>query len=280
MTQTEDLAQLLSKMLTPKLGSFIPKLGLILGSGLGVLVDEIDVLLRVPYRDCAGLFASTVHGHKGEFVFGFLRGVPVMCMNGRVHLYEGASREQVITPIRMMKNLGCQSVIITNAAGSLRPAWAPGTLVAIKDHINMTGLSILVGPNAEQYGPRFLSMEQAYDPHLRHLFHDAAANIKLRLEEGVYLGVMGPAYETPAEIKLYAEIGGDMVGMSTIHEVITAHHAGLKVVGLSLITNFAAGLSPTLVNHEEVLAMGQLAGKNLQSLIAYVLDHYRDDLAL
>ena len=274
MVNTPDLAETLALQLRAQLGNFTPRVGLILGSGLGALVAAIKVHLRISYADCPGLFVSTIHGHKGELVFGTLSGIPLMCMNGRVHLYEGATCLQILTPIRMMKILGCKSLIVTNAAGSLKPAWTPGTIVAIKDQINMTGISVLAGPNAEQYGPRFLAMEYAYDPKLRHLFHLAAQEQQLQLEEGVYLGVMGPCYETPAEIKLYSLLGGDMVGMSTIHEVIAAHHAGLKVAGLSLITNLGAGLGHSRVNHEEVLAMAKLAGQRLQNLIVYVLQHY------
>lgn len=269
-----DLAATLAVQLKQKLGDFTPKVGLILGSGLGGLIKQIDEVARISYAECKGLFISTVPGHKGEFVFGFLEGVPVMCMNGRVHLYEGASAEQVITPIRLMKLLGCRILTLTSATGALRADWLPGTIVLIKDQINFTGKSVLVGPNADAYGPRFVSMEHAYDPQLRASFLKSAKALNLPLREGVYVGVMGPQYETPMEIKMFGKLGGDMVGMSTIHEVIAARHAGLKVAGLSLITNLGAGLSETVVNHHEVIEMAQASGDKLQSLIQYVFKNH------
>lgn len=269
-----DLAAVLLPQLQKKLADFTPKVGLILGSGLGDLVERIEIVARVAYKECEGLFVSTIPGHKGEFVFGFLEDVPVMCMNGRVHLYEGATPEQLVAPIRLMKKLGCVSVILTNASGSLHRDWLPGALVLIKDQINFTGVSILRGPNMETYGPRFVSMENAYDPALRQLFHQAAETLNLKLQEGVYFGVMGPQYETPAEIKMYGQLGGDMVGMSTAHEVIAARHAGLRVVGLTLITNLAAGLSSEIVNHQEVIDTAKLSSVKLQNLIGNVFRHH------
>jgi inosine/guanosine/xanthosine phosphorylase family protein len=274
----QDLVTELKAALQAKLKDFAPKVGMILGSGLGDLVKRMEIVVRIPYIECKGLFVSTVPGHKGEFVFGFLEGAPVMCMNGRVHLYEGAAREQLITPIRLMKLLGCASMVLTNAAGSLHSDWLPGTLVLIKDQINFTGISILAGANREEYGPRFVSMEHAYDPKLRQIFRHEAAAVNLTLKEGVYLGVMGPQYETPAEIKMFAQLGGDIVGMSTIHEVIAARHVGLKVVGLTLVTNLAAGLSDVAVNHEEVIATAKIAGGKLQDLIQYVFKKYAQEL--
>lgn len=275
----QDWVIKLQRSVQKKLKGFQPKMGMILGSGLGNLVKRIEVIANIPYYECKGLFVSTVPGHKGEFVFGHLEGVPVMCMNGRVHLYEGASAAQLIAPIRLMKALGCESLLLTNSSGALRTDWLPGTLVLIKDQINFTGVSVLAGPNREEEGPRFINMQHAYDPQLRQLFRHGAEALNFRLEEGVYLGVMGPQYETPTEIKMFAQLGGDMVGMSTIHEVIVARHIGLKAVGLSLITNLGAGLSDTLVNHEEVIETAGLAGNKLQSLIQYVFKEYAKHLS-
>ncbi len=263
----QDLVPALLQQFKETLNDFVPQVGMILGSGLGGLAEQIEIIARVSYRECPGLFISTVPGHKGEFIFGFLEKTPVVCMNGRVHLYEGASREQLLAPIRLIKSLGCHSLIVTNAAASLRTDWQPGTLVILKDHINFTGVNILLGPNFEHYGPRFLSMEYAYDPTLRQLFFGVASALNLKLQEGVYFGIMGPQYETPAEIKMYAQLGGEVLGMSTVHEVVAARHVGLKVVGLTLVTNFGAGLSDAIVNHAEVLEMSKLAGGKLQKLI-------------
>ncbi len=274
-----DLAIVNAKKIEALLGDFRPKVGLILGSGLGSLVERIQVIARISYHDCEGLFTSTVIGHKGEFVFGFLDKVPVMCMNGRVHLYEGATPLQLLTPIRMMKALGCVSLLLTNSSGSLRSDWLPGTMVLIKDQLNFTGISILAGPNQEQYGPRFVSMENAYDSILRSHVHQSAKALNLELKDGVYCGVMGPQYETPTEIKMYGQLGGEMVGMSTVHEVIAARHAGLKVVGLTLITNLGAGLSENKVNHQEVIEMAALAGGKLAGLLQHVFEHHGAALA-
>ena len=275
-----DLATSNAKKIQALLGDFRPKVGMILGSGLGGLVERMNVIARIAYHECEGLFTSTVIGHKGEFVFGFLDKVPVMCMNGRVHLYEGATPLQLLTPIRMMKALGCVSLLLTNSSGSLRSDWLPGTIVLIKDQLNFTGVSVLAGPNQEQYGPRFVSMENAYDIELRSYVHQSAKALNLPLKEGIYCGVMGPQYETPAEIRMYGQLGGEMVGMSTIHEVIAARHAGLKVVGLTLITNLGAGLSENQVNHKEVIEMAALAGGKLAGLLQHVFEHHGPALIL
>lgn len=275
-----DLAQAAEEVMLPQLSGFQPKLAFILGSGLGHLIDEMDVIARVPYSDCPGFFKSTVVGHKGEFVFGHLQSVPVACMNGRVHLFEGASREQVCAPIRLMRRLGCTTLLLTNATGCLGTHLSPGALVLIKDHLNFSGVNVLVGENAAEYGPRFSGMENAYDAGLRNLFQLAAKRIGIETHEGTYIGVLGPSYETPAEIRFFASIGGDIVGMSTVNEVIAARHCGLKVVGLSLVSNFAAGLSTTLVNHEEVIEMAHLAGAKMSSLIRHVFQHHHKELFL
>ncbi len=262
-----DIAKQAEALILPQLKGFKPKLGMILGSGLGSLIDQIEPVARIAYRDCPGFFQSTVAGHKGEFVFGYLHGVPICCMNGRVHLYEGAQPAQLIAPIRVMKRLGCEQMLLTNATGSLKAQVLPGSLVLIQDQINLSGVNVLVGENNAEYGPRFQGMENAYDPALRALFHQAAQALAIPLTDGTYVGVMGPSYETPAEIRLFASMGGDIVGMSTVNEVIAARHCGLKVVGLSLVSNLGAGLSATLVNHEEVVTVAEQAGQKMSSLI-------------
>ncbi len=273
-----DLAQNVEQFVRSQLGDFQPKLAFILGSGLGHLIDEMKVVTRIPYTQCEGFFSSTVVGHKGEFVFGHLEGVPVACMNGRVHLYEGASREQLCAPIRLMRRLGCETLLLTNATGCLGPHLSPGSLVLIKDQINMSGVNVLVGENAALYGPRFQGMENAYDADLRKLFQQSAQTLKIEVQEGTYIGVMGPSYETPAEIRFFGSMGGDIVGMSTVNEVIAARHCGLKVVGLSLVSNYGAGLSETRVNHEEVVTVANQAGGKMSSLIRFVLNHHKKEL--
>ncbi len=262
-----DITKIAVEAILPKIKGFKPQLGMILGSGLGGLINKIDPIARISYRDCPGFFQSTVPGHKGEFVFGYLEGVAICCMNGRVHLYEGASREQLVAPIRVMQRLGCDNLLLTNATGSLKPNVLPGSLVLIEDQINLSGVNVLVGENDPAYGPRFQGMEHAYDPGLRALFHQAAQDLQIPLTDGTYVGVMGPSYETPAEIRLFASMGGDIVGMSTVNEVIAARHCGMKVVGLSLVSNLGAGLSENLVNHAEVVEVANQAGQKMASLI-------------
>jgi inosine/guanosine/xanthosine phosphorylase family protein len=269
-----DITKQAIAYILPQIKGFKPKLGMILGSGLGGLIDKIEPVARIAYRDCPGFFQSTVAGHKGEFVFGYLEGVAICCMNGRVHLYEGASREQLVAPIRVMKMLGCTEMLLTNATGSLKANVLPGSLVLIQDQINLSGVNVLVGENNPEYGPRFQGMEHAYDPTLRALFHKAAQELQIPLTDGTYVGVMGPSYETPAEIRLFASMGGDIVGMSTVNEVIAARHCGLKVVGLSLVSNLGAGLSANLVNHEEVVTVAEQAGKKMSCLIQKFLEFH------
>jgi inosine/guanosine/xanthosine phosphorylase family protein len=268
-----DIAKQAEALILPQLQGFKPKLAMILGSGLGGLIDQIEAVARVAYRDCPGFFQSTVAGHKGEFVFGFLHGVPICCMNGRVHLYEGASPAQLVAPIRVMRRLGCEEMLLTNATGSLKADILPGSLVLIQDQINLSGVNVLVGENNAEYGPRFQGMEHAYDPELRAAFHRAAQDVSISLLDGTYVGVMGPSYETPAEIRLFGAFGGDIVGMSTVNEVIAARHCGLKVVGLSLVSNLGAGLSTNLVNHEEVVAVANQSGQKMSQLIQRFLSY-------
>lgn len=275
----EDLAAQAEKIILPRLKAFKPTMGLILGSGLAPLIDKMEVVERISYAELPGFFKSTVAGHKGEFVFGCFQGVATLAMNGRVHLYEGASLAQLCAPLRLMQRLGCHSLLLTNATGSLKTHLAPGSLVLIQDQLNMSGVNALVGENDPHYGPRFQGMEHAYHPLYRQFFHEAAKKLNISLHDGVYVGVMGPSYESPAEIKFFSSIGGDVVGMSTVNEVIAARHLGLKVVGLSLVSNFGAGLSETLVNHEEVLIVANEAGKKILSLIESVLSTHQVDFS-
>lgn len=246
---------------------FCPKIGLILGSGLGVLADDIDIIASFSYQELPGFFVSTVPGHAAQLVLGTLKGVPIVCLMGRVHRYEGATEEQLLTPIHTLKRLGCETLLITNAAGSLRPEVKPGDLCLVCDQINFQIINPLLGPNIEQYGPRFVSMENAFDPALRDLFSRIARGHDISLPQGIYMGVMGPVYETPAEIEAYRRLGADLVGMSTVSEVIAARHCGMKVAVISAITNLAAGLGTTDVNHDEVIVNAKVAASQMITLL-------------
>ena len=246
---------------------FSAKIGLILGSGLGMLADDIEVVASFSYSDLPGFFVSTVPGHAAKMVVGTLKGVPVICLMGRVHRYEGATEEQLLTPIHTLKRLGCETLLITNAAGSLRPEVTPGNLSIVCDQINFQIINPLLGPNIEQYGPRFVSMENAFDPELRTLFAKIARKHDIDLPQGVYMGVMGPVYETPAEITAYRRLGADLIGMSTVTEVIAARHCGMKLAVISAITNLASGLGPTEVNHDEVIDNAKIAAENMITLL-------------
>lgn len=250
---------------------FKPRLGLILGSGLGGVADIIEDAIAIPYGAIPGFAVSTVAGHAGRLLLGFLQGIPVACLQGRAHRYEGAHDAQIRTMVRTLKMLGCEELIITNAAGSLHPEVGEGSLMLITDHINFQTSTPLTGPNDEEFGPRFFPLDPAYDPQMCEGIRRAAKALDIALTEGVYLAVLGPNYETPAEIRAFRILGADAVGMSTVPEVIVARHCGLRVAAISSITNMAAGLSKEAANHEEVLHFGALAAKNLTRLIiAYV----------
>ncbi|MEH7124378.1 purine-nucleoside phosphorylase [Bacillus sp. JJ1532] len=230
-----------------------PLIGLILGSGLGVLGDEVEDALKIPYNEIPNFPVSTVEGHAGNLVFGLLNGVPVAVMQGRFHYYEGYSFDKVTFPVRVMKELGIKQLIVTNAAGGVNETYSPGDLMLISDHINNMGNNPLIGPNDSQMGVRFPDMSEAYSKELRMLARKMAEKLNLSIQEGVYVGNTGPTYETPAEVRMLRTMGGDAVGMSTVPEVIVARHAGLKVLGISCISNMAAGILDQPLNHEEVI---------------------------
>ena len=248
-----------------------PEFGLILGSGLGELAEEIDNPVVVDYADIPNWGRSTVVGHAGKLVYGELAGRKVLALQGRFHFYEGNPLEVVTFPVRVMKVLGCEGVLVTNAAGGI--GYGPGTLMAISDHINMTGQNPLIGENLDEFGPRFPDMSKAYTPEYRAVAHKVADKLGIKLDEGVYIGVTGPTYETPAEIRFTQAVGGDAVGMSTVPEVIVANHAGIKVIGISCITNLAAGMQANL-NHEEVVETTQRVKEVFKSLVRKVLVLY------
>ncbi len=249
-----------------------PRVGVVLGSGLGGFAESVESARAVPYRDIHHFPISTVPGHAGRLVAGSLHGLPVAVLQGRVHAYEGLSLVDVVRPVRVLVALGARVLILTNAAGATRPDIRPGQLVLLRDHINMLADSPLRGPNDERFGPRFPDMSQAYDPELRQLAHQAAKAAGVRLREGVYACMPGPAYETPAEVAMMARLGADLVGMSTVPEVIAARHMGARVLGISCVTNYGAGLSEQPLSHDEVAETAQRVAADFQRLLLAILE--------
>jgi len=244
-----------------------PRVGIVLGSGLGAVADAVQDATTVGYEQLPGFPRPGVAGHAGKAVLGHLGGVPVAVLMGRAHFYEGGDPVHRVTPVRALHAAGAEVLVLTNAAGSLRPDLGPGRLMAISDHINFTGYNPLIGPNDESLGPRFPSLRDAYDPQLRAEMHAAASELGIELGEGVYLAVSGPSFETAAEIRSFATLGADAVGMSTVHETILARHAGLRVAAVSAITNLAEGLSEVPLSHEQTLADAQRAAVDLARLL-------------
>jgi len=244
-----------------------PRVGIVLGSGLGALIEEVEAPVTVPYTQLEGFPVGGVAGHAQAVTLGTLAGVPVALFAGRAHLYEGTDPAAIRVPIRTLRALGAEILVLTNAAGSLRPDVGPGQLMLITDHINLTGTNPLVGPNDEAIGPRFVPMGDAYDAQLRAQLHAAAASAGVPLSEGVYLAVSGPSFETAAEIRSFRVLGADAVGMSTVHETIVARHAGLRVAAVSVITNLAEGMSDEVLSHEGTLAAAATAATDLKRLL-------------
>lgn len=230
-----------------------PEIGLILGSGLGVLADEIESPVVIPYHEIPGFPTSTVSGHKGQLVIGELHGTTVVAMQGRFHFYEGYDMDLVTLPVRVMRAIGVEKLIVTNAAGGINESFHPGDLMIIEDHLNMFGTNPLIGPNLDEAGVRFPDMSEAYSKAYLKLAHDVANDIGLTLRQGVYAGNTGPVYETPAEVRMLRTLGGDAVGMSTVPEVIVAKHSGMEVLGISCISNMAAGILDQPLTHDEVI---------------------------
>ncbi|QBE62893.1 xanthosine phosphorylase [Pseudoduganella lutea] len=246
---------------------FAPRAALILGSGLGVLADQMTDTVAIGFDELPGFPISTVHGHAGQMVLGKLAGVPVVCLKGRGHFYEGYGLGVMTSAVRTLKLLGCEFLFVTNAAGSLRTEVDAGSLVALNDHINLLPGSPMIGPNDERFGPRFFSMANAYDADLRKQLQDTAAAQQITLHEGVYLSCSGPSFETPAEIRAFSRLGADVVGMSVVPEVVPARHCGLKVIGVSVVTNLAEGLSPFPLSHEQTLKYAAVGAESLVKLI-------------
>ncbi|HVT63133.1 MAG TPA: purine-nucleoside phosphorylase [Legionellaceae bacterium] len=253
-----------------------PKIGIVLGSGLGGFVDNLENRVEIPYQELSGFPISTVHGHAGKLVFGTLGGKDIVCLQGRAHLYEGANHAAVKMYVRTLHRLGCEYFIATNAVGSLNQDIQPGELMLITDHINFQSSNPLVGPNEEEFGPRFLAVDEAYYLPLREQFLQAAKELEITLHQGIYFAVLGPSYETAAEIRAFRLLGADVVGMSTVPEVLVAHHCGMKVGVISTITNFATGLNTTQHDHNEVVKMAAKGGEKLNRLLSHWLQTRRD----
>jgi xanthosine phosphorylase len=246
---------------------FEPRVGVVLGSGLGAVAEAVEGSVEIGYDQLPGFPRPSVEGHGGTAVLGRIGDVPVAVLQGRAHLYEGVDHDLVRTPVRALRKAGAETLVLTNAAGSLRPELGPGRLMLISDHINMSGVNVLTGPNADELGERFTSLRDAYEPDLRDGLHAAARELGLELAEGVYLAVSGPSFETPAEIRAFRTLGADAVGMSTVHETVVARHCGLRVAGVSAITNFAEGMSDEPVSHEQTLRDAAKAATDLAPLI-------------
>jgi purine-nucleoside phosphorylase len=260
-----------SRYISAKAAGRAPRAAIVLGSGLGGVADAITDAVEIPYDEIPYFVRSTVEGHAGKLILGSLSGTDVAVMKGRFHFYEGYTMEEVTLPVRVFSLMGIKTLVLTNAAGGTASHLSPGSLMLIKDHINMMGDNPLRGPNDERFGPRFPDMTAVYTPAYIEIAHDVAREIGIELSEGVYLGLRGPSYETPAEVRLYTKLGGDALGMSTVAEVTVARHCGMKVLALSCITNVAAGLSPGEINHQEVIEVGARAGRQLGELILHVV---------
>jgi purine-nucleoside phosphorylase len=256
-----------------------PKIGLVLGSGLGAFADQLTDCTRIPYAQIPSFPRSTAIGHAGQMVIGKAGAIPVAAMQGRVHLYEGYTAEQVSFPMRVFSRMGLRAVILTNAAGGINPQYQQGALVAMSDHINLQGHNPLLGPNDDRLGPRFPDMTRAYWKPYREIAIEEARKLGMTLHEGVYAAMLGSSYETPAEIRYLRTIGADLVGMSTVNEVIAAVHAGIKVLAISCVTNMAAGILDKPINHQEVLETGERVRGHFEALLRAVLPRIADDVA-
>lgn len=251
--------------------SFKPKLGLILGSGLGDYADTMEIAETLDYHDIEGFPVSTVPGHKGRFVFGYAGGVPIVAMQGRVHFYEGYAPQEVVLPVRLMKLMGAKILFLTNAAGGINRSFNPGDLMLITDQISMSVPSPLIGENIDELGVRFPDMSEVYSRRLQKIIEAAAVKAEVPLRKGVYLQTTGPQYETPAEIRAYERLGADAVGMSTAIEAIAARHAGMEICGISCISNLAAGISPHPLTHKEVQETADRVAPMFKRLVTEVI---------
>lgn len=273
MSDTKTHAHCAAEYIKSKYPDFSPKIGIVLGSGLSGFAESLENKRTIPYEALPGFPMTNVHGHVNNMILGEFSGVSVVCLQGRAHRYEGLGHEYVTTYVRTLKLLGCSYFLATNAAGSLREDVAPGELMLINDHINMQPDNPLVGQNDESFGPRFFPLDNAYDYGMRESLHATANAEGIALNDGVYISVLGPNYETAAEIRAFRILGADAVGMSTVPEVLVANHCGMKVAVISIITNYATGLASTSHNHDAVVVMASRAADKLVKLLqAYVKD--------
>lgn len=249
---------------------FVPKVALVLGSGLGDYADDIEVVAEIAYKDIEGFPVSTVPGHAGKFIFGYVKDVPVVCMKGRVHYYEGYSIQDVVLPTRLMKLLGAEVLFLTNASGGMNCDFQAGDLMMIKDHIGMFAPNPLIGANIDEFGTRFPDMSHVYDEDLQEMIRNTAKENHISIKEGVYVQLTGPSYETPAEIRMLANFA-DAVGMSTVVEAIAANHCGMKICGISCVCNLAAGMNPTPLSHKEVQEAADKAAPIFKKLVTEVV---------
>lgn len=254
MTKILEASQFILSKISTK-----PKIGIVLGSGLGIYVDQIQNKIIIPYQDIPHFKRTTVEGHEGRLIIGEVHGITVAALQGRFHAYEGHPMDEIVLPVRTLAALGAEILFLTNASGGINLDYHPGDLVAISDHINLSGRNPLVGPNIAELGPRFPDMTTSYDPELIQLMKEVAANHHVEIKTGVYCSVLGPTYETPAEIRMIRVLGGDLVGMSTVPEVIAANHLGIRVAGVACITNYAAGIKPEKLSHADVKKVAEKA---------------------
>jgi len=266
-----DEARKAAQVVTARAPGREPRVGIILGSGLGGLADRIEDPIAIDYRELPGFPVPSVEGHVGRLVIGRLGGVEVACLQGRVHLYEGHSARAVVPLVRTLQLVGCTTLVVTNAAGALDRDATPGSLMMIVDHINLQGDNPLVGANDESFGPRFPAMSGAYDRELQELMRACAKDLGIALRHGIYLALRGPCFETPAEIGAFARLGANAVGMSTVPEVIVARHCGMRVAAISVLTNLGAGLADEVLSHEQTLHFSGLAAADLQRLVIELL---------
>ena len=255
---------------------FIPKIAIVLGSGLGDYAEQIKVAAEVPYSEIDGFPVSTVPGHEGKFIFGYVDQVPVVCMKGRVHYYEGQQIAEVVLPIRLMRLLGADILFLTNAAGGINTSFHPGDLMLIRDHISVFAPNPLIGANIDRLGVRFPDMSHVYREELQEIIRKTAKENGIYLQEGVYAQLTGPSYESPAEIRMLRMTGCDAVGMSTVVEAIAANHCGMKVCGISCISNLAAGMSQTALDHKEVQAAADEAAPRFRKLVTESVKRFAD----
>ena len=262
-----DEVQASTAVVRQRIGDRTPRVALVLGSGLGGLADQVTDAVAISYADLPGFPKPGVQGHAGRLVVGDLGGRTVVCMQGRSHAYEGHPPQRLAIPVRTCRSLGCDVLVLTNAAGSLRPEMGPGSLMIIEDHINWSGMNPLIGPNDDSIGPRFFDMSNAYDSALREQIKQAASHESITVHEGVYFWYLGPSFETPAEIRAFQTLGASAVGMSTVPECLSAVHCGMRVAAISVITNLAAGLQAHALSHQETMEQSAQAAAQFQRLL-------------